>query len=75
MDTVTISRQEYDELLLIKQHAEERASIENKVGGAWQKYQWLIAFNTYLKDNLIGYGVKKKEFNLIWRRKGGYNNA
>lgn len=72
-ETVTIPKTEYDELLMIKEHAKERASLERKAGRAWETHQKLVAFNDYLKDNLIGYDAKRKEFNRIWERRGGHN--
>ncbi len=68
METVTIPKTEYEELLRIKEYAEQKASIENRVGGAWKKYQELLALDEFCQREFFGYKEAKKQFKLRNRK-------
>ncbi len=61
-ETITIPTTEYNELLMIKEHYEAQASIKNKIGPAWNKYQELIALDKFCSDMYPSYQTMKKEF-------------
>ncbi len=62
METITIPKSEYEELLRIKEYTEQRTSIENKIGGAWNKYQELLALDKFCQKEFFGYREAKKQF-------------
>ncbi len=64
METVTIPKTEYEELKRIKEFSETRASVENKVGKAWGKYQELIALDEFMTKEFFGYREAKKQYAL-----------